>query len=797
MTEKYQPIPHRLKNMAVGGHVAGAEDIDAGDGKTQQDINADTYRKDETYNTDEIANIISRTPETDVVVLDVPEGSTAADVLDEIPVADRPNKLFRVRNDDNTHYDEYGWTGEAWALLASKDYGIDDEIVEGTKNNIPTTAAVAALISNYWSTAVDTLGIQFAITDKDGNVLAYTDSEKFNFLVNIVAKSLNVESLEGTFSVENLESENNAFANTIVAWTDENYNIILAVTTDYKFISGIINFNTLYSVVKAYGNRDMSAFYRRNAAIEPILLNDCSKGTSAEKLQLAITTDTHNNPETFQKTLDAAKDFTSVDAILFLGDQCDNTNSIYGAEGDAYISKYQDLIASASKPLFMMPGNHDVGNYCKTVLQTRDDKLMYERFVKPAVDNGFLLEGEYEENRNYYFHDFDNRKVRLIVLYPFEDGNVFDTTYWEPVTYDDTKPILSKGHYNENDIVNIQAYTEYSFKCCNENGVDVIATYSSQGYTLNPDCWERIPYDNSYPDVVKKESYIVGDVVNVPEYVANSFRCVNDTTVSSSTIYDFIGSEYVPTYKALRIPMWYSQAQLEWLCDTLEDAGEKGYLCVIAQHYSYMDAYSYHEESRTTRFDEGGVVGNYNYRFPEDTNYPNTEKRVEVICDIVNAYQNGASIVIDNLQAISTAAGTRKSSDYYRGNDDCSSIPAINLDHTFINSGPVIFLHGHNHKDTIIRHNVYNQMQIGFLCNKKTNALTSGNIIRSAYDDNIAGEHVDFVTVYSTNGVMENNLGQEVPENHIHITRAGNFYSRKIDSNTNTLIKKDNEIVKF
>ena len=25
MTEKYQPIPHRLKNMAVGGHVADAE----------------------------------------------------------------------------------------------------------------------------------------------------------------------------------------------------------------------------------------------------------------------------------------------------------------------------------------------------------------------------------------------------------------------------------------------------------------------------------------------------------------------------------------------------------------------------------------------------------------------------------------------------------------------------------------------------------------------------------------------------------------------------------------------------
>ena len=42
MTEKYQPIPHRLKNMAVGGHVAGAVDIvDDNLRKTQQTINSE------------------------------------------------------------------------------------------------------------------------------------------------------------------------------------------------------------------------------------------------------------------------------------------------------------------------------------------------------------------------------------------------------------------------------------------------------------------------------------------------------------------------------------------------------------------------------------------------------------------------------------------------------------------------------------------------------------------------------------------------------------------------------------
>lgn len=39
MTEQIKYIPARLKSAVKGGHVAGAEDIDAGDGKTQQQVN--------------------------------------------------------------------------------------------------------------------------------------------------------------------------------------------------------------------------------------------------------------------------------------------------------------------------------------------------------------------------------------------------------------------------------------------------------------------------------------------------------------------------------------------------------------------------------------------------------------------------------------------------------------------------------------------------------------------------------------------------------------------------------------
>lgn len=184
MPENVSYIPNRIKNASKGGHVAGASDIiDDNLGLSQEDINADTYRKgetyskDETYNRDEINTVISNTPETDVVVLDVAEGSTALDTLNEVPLADRPNKLFRVRNDGNTHYDEYGWTGTVWGLLASKDYGIDDEPTGGSANMVKSDG----ITKLYGEHLYNHLGIVDAVVDSKGRILQafYKDGRVF------------------------------------------------------------------------------------------------------------------------------------------------------------------------------------------------------------------------------------------------------------------------------------------------------------------------------------------------------------------------------------------------------------------------------------------------------------------------------------------------------------------------------------------------------------------------------------------------------------------------------------------
>ncbi len=181
MAEKIQPIPARLRNVAVGGHVAGTSDI--ADDERQKDLNevidnlyqqvSNRYTKEESYSKEETNAIISRTPETDVVVLDL-QGSVI-DTLNNVPVSERPNKVFRVRNGNNTAYDEYGWTGTAWALLSHKDYGIDDEPVDSSPNLL-RSGGLARIIKNISTNS----GYVYLIKDaKNRIIIGVKDSGEF------------------------------------------------------------------------------------------------------------------------------------------------------------------------------------------------------------------------------------------------------------------------------------------------------------------------------------------------------------------------------------------------------------------------------------------------------------------------------------------------------------------------------------------------------------------------------------------------------------------------------------------
>lgn len=143
MSEQKIPIPARLYNAAVNGHVAGTEDIiDDNKNKTQQEINTDVdtelenhqqqldnkynksevYSKSETYNKTELNNMIT-TPSQEYVTVTATDQTTA--VTDVLPATGEADTVYRVGNWDGTQYNdsvfsEYAWNGSAYIKLSTK-----------------------------------------------------------------------------------------------------------------------------------------------------------------------------------------------------------------------------------------------------------------------------------------------------------------------------------------------------------------------------------------------------------------------------------------------------------------------------------------------------------------------------------------------------------------------------------------------------------------------------------------------------------------------------------------------------
>lgn len=162
MSDNVTYIPNRLKNAAKGGFVTGASDIiDDAKNKDQQTVNQETSQHLATHDTEiqdrytkeEVNNIVSRTPETDVIVIDIPseyqsdiagwlDANTPSGTDPETGRSVRANKLYRVPGPDNTTYSEWAWDGAAYIMLANKDYGIDEEPTAGS-NNLVKSGGVA------------------------------------------------------------------------------------------------------------------------------------------------------------------------------------------------------------------------------------------------------------------------------------------------------------------------------------------------------------------------------------------------------------------------------------------------------------------------------------------------------------------------------------------------------------------------------------------------------------------------------------------------------------------------------
>lgn len=204
----------------------------------------------------------------------------------------------------------------------------------------------------------------------------------------------------------------------------------------------------------------------------------CNTYKNTKDFQLCLVGDPHDPySKGTQNAVEVTNYFRSIEAMLVLGDiqgwtpYDRNTNS-----RDRYgIEPFVDILDKCTKPWYLVVGNHDVGP-CRYIPFARSHKQVWEDLIKPMVDRGFLRSNEVNSSNDYaskcyYYHDFNNYKVRLIVLYEYgfpleiEDSN----EYWETIDYDESAldmQLDTTYTYDANKpiVCNCSRYKEHSFK---------------------------------------------------------------------------------------------------------------------------------------------------------------------------------------------------------------------------------------------------------------------------------------------------------------------------------------------
>jgi predicted phosphodiesterase len=259
--------------------------------------------------------------------------------------------------------------------------------------------------------------------------------------------------------------------------------------------------------------------YSRNANNIPLLQSACRYNNGKKDFLMCIIADSHSEEQAVQNAVALTNKIDVIDAIIHCGD-------ITASHFDkTQILNFYNDYKHCEKPWLVVIGNHDVGNTMYLQYSATHEEI-FQYYIKPMIDGGILNNGEYQEGKPYYFHDFTDRKIRVIV--PYEYDNPLDV-----------------------------ADNEY---------------------------WDSIDYDGSLPQLVPGKTYSVGDKVNSGGYKDNSFICKKEVVTINSQ-YD--NNYTIPYYKSGRAARVISKEQAEWLVNTLKSTPDE-YGVIIATHNPAM-----------------------------------------------------------------------------------------------------------------------------------------------------------------------------------------------------------------
>lgn len=158
--------------------------------------------------------------------------------------------------------------------------------------------------------------------------------------------------------------------------------------------------------------------------------------TPKKDFVLAHITDTHSDNWLVQRAVDFlnSKDFDSIDCLIHTGDiqyYQFVPDTTHRNETDSATAFDKAMNERNGKPALTCLGNHDV----YTASSSSD---IYNRFMKPMVDNGLLvLNTNIKANETWYYKDFADYSVRIIALNDFDP--MFDG-YTKPLSTTEYSP---------------------------------------------------------------------------------------------------------------------------------------------------------------------------------------------------------------------------------------------------------------------------------------------------------------------------------------------------------------------
>ena len=381
---------------------------------------------------------------------------------------DADDKVLSATYPDGSHY-AHNMRSETIDAKVDKEEGkslIDSEV-----------AAAHSVIDNF-----DFMKVE---TDSDDNVLAGTYKDGSHYAYNM--KSETIDALE---------------------------NIVSKINNDTKSLND--NVQKISQTVETISSKDV---YSRNVNNIPLLQSACRYNNGKKDFLLCIIADSHFEEQAVQNAVALTNKIDVIDAIIHCGD------ITAGHFDKTQILNFYNDYKHCEKPWLVVIGNHDVGNTMYLQYSATHEEI-FQYYIKPMIDGGILNNGEYQEGKPYYFHDFTDRKIRVIV--PYEYDNPLDV-----------------------------AVNEY---------------------------WDSIDYDGSLPQLVPGKTYSGGDKVNSGGYKDNSFIC-KKKVVTINNQYD--KNYTIPYYKSGRAARVIRKEQAEWLVNTLKSTHDE-YGVIIATHNPAM-----------------------------------------------------------------------------------------------------------------------------------------------------------------------------------------------------------------